>query len=332
MGTAEKAVIIYEAGQSLVPMGALSDAGDHKRFDSEDDLWSARDGFEPVVRPDGVITGGTVTPGGAPDSVSVAKLDFNLSGAHEVIEGGTVAFTRDPVEGFLIVSIQIDDQGALGAVEGTAHSTAHNETRGSAGGPPWIPVGAIEIAQIRLTSNVSGPVLPSEIKQVPGHSQERADFPVYDIHHFSVNKGAAESAGIMFASPLPLSHEGGKTKGVFVEYYEPEFQEIDKSENFVAPETSHSVSSRQIYNKTTGTKTSTLGQGGFTIFLKDGVSDSFLTLKNETLFFKFKPHRLREPYLLTLGTLGIARTFPAGDEISAACTISAKVPGVEVTG
>ena len=39
----------------------------------------------------------------------------------------------------------------------------------------------------------------------------------------------------------------------------------------------------------------------------------------------------RSPYILSQGKLGISRTFPAGDNIAAACTISATEAASEVT-
>jgi hypothetical protein len=49
--------------------------------------------------------------------------------------------------------------------------------------------------------------------------------------------------------------------------------------------------------------------------------------------FKFYQNRDNStPYILTQGILGISRAFPAGDQISAACTISAEEAAVEVKG
>ena len=55
-----------------------------------------------------------------------------------------------------------------------------------------------------------------------------------------------------------------------------------------------------------------------------------VVLKNETLWFKFFPDRYQSPYILSQGKLGISRTFPAGDSMQAACTISAASAAVEV--
>jgi len=55
-----------------------------------------------------------------------------------------------------------------------------------------------------------------------------------------------------------------------------------------------------------------------------------VTLKNEYLWFRFYPDRYNSAYMLTQGKLGISRTWPAGDNINAACTISATEAAVEV--
>ena len=88
---------------------------------------------------------------------------------------------------------------------------------------------------------------------------------------------------------------------------------------------------KEVYGTTLGATSSTLGQGRFTAYLNNGVADALVTLKNETLWFKFYPDRYASPYILAQGKLGIARTFPAGDAIQAACTISAASAGIEVS-
>jgi hypothetical protein len=66
------------------------------------------------------------------------------------------------------------------------------------------------------------------------------------------------------------------------------------------------------------------------VFLKDAISEAFIGLKNEILFFKFLPDRNKTPYHICQGKLGISRTFPAGDNIQANCTISATEAGDDV--
>ncbi len=121
-----------------------------------------------------------------------------------------------------------------------------------------------------------------------------------------------------------------ETKPVYAQYYEPSFVEIPNSYDFVPPENSHSVNSTQVYGRTIGSRSSSLGQGSFSALLKDGISDNLLTFKDEVLWFKFFPDRNETPYLLCQGALGVSRSYPAGDNINASCTISAMEAAEEV--
>ncbi len=330
---AENAVVMYEAGQSAVAMAELADQGDHKDFRSADSLWSGKSGYEPVVRPNGLATGGAVTPAaaGGNNNVDVAALTCYLAGILTTVAADTdVAATRGAdTDTHCITSITVTSAGAIAAVAGTAH-TAFSATRGAAGGPPYIPVDSIEIAQIRLTSITAAAITADEIFAVPGTHCERYDYPTWVQHSVNVEAGMLGDAGIEFSSPLPLIHTGDEPKKVYASYYVPEFVEISVSSDFVPPETTHSVSSTQVYGGTLGTSSSSLNQGTFNAYLEDGISDALLAQKNHKIWIKFKQDRLRNPYILCQGKLGISRTFPAGAAITAACTISAESAAVEV--
>jgi len=105
---------------------------------------------------------------------------------------------------------------------------------------------------------------------------------------------------------------------------------VSLASDFTPVETTNSVASKQIYGSTLGSSSSAIAQGKFTAFLQDGIGDALVTLKNQILWFKFFPDRYKASYMLTQGTLGITRTFPAGDNIQAACTISADATSTEV--
>jgi len=93
------------------------------------------------------------------------------------------------------------------------------------------------------------------------------------------------------------------------------------------------VSSKQIYGGTLGATSSSITQGSFTTYLEDGISDGFLSLENTTVFIKFFQNRLKStPYRLEQGKLGILRSFPAGDQIRADCTISSEKVGADIIG
>lgn len=323
MSTAENAKLQYEAGQNSVAMSALTDSGDNTTYTSAATLWSGRSGYAPVVRPNGLLTGGLVTKTAVNNQVSVAALTCNLAGVVTAVSTGTSTITRPATAVAKVNSVTINSSGAIAIVAGTDSTTTDfSETRGAAGGPPLIPATSIEIAQVRVISNTAAALTDAEIFQVVGLHQERADFPLYDVNY--------GSGAVTFLSANPLIHTGPVTKAVYASYASPIFADVALASDFVPPETSHSVTSTQVYGTTIGSTSSTLNQGTFTAYLQNGVGDPMVTLKNAILWFKFFPDRYASDYLLCQGKLGIARTFPAGDQIQAACTISASAAATEV--
>ncbi|UOF79510.1 hypothetical protein [Caudoviricetes sp.] len=335
MGTAKDAKLQYEAGQNAAAMAALTNSGDETTFTSAATLWSGRSGYAPVVRPNGLLTGGAITPDGSgvDDVVDVAALTCNLNGVVTSVAAGEVTISRGLTTDICrITSITVDAAGTLQAVAGADH-TAFSEVRGATGGPPLIPVDSIEIGQVRVSSITAAEVAASEIFQVVGLHQERADFPLYDINYGPTIVGGVQTkagGSVTFLSALPEIHTGPAPKKVFASYSSPIFADISLASDFVPPETSNSVTSTQVYGATIGSAASTLNQGTFTAYLTNGITDALVLLKDANLWFKFYADRYATPYMLTQGVLGIARTFPVADQIQAACTISATVAAVEV--
>ena len=395
----------------------MTDSGDHISFNSPDELWSGNGAYAPDVLPNGVLTGGAVTPAasGTNDLVDVAALACNLAGVEtdvvadtdvscarpdatyviltlaaaaytscvatdigKTVVGGTtsdsgtlIAYNNttrqwvveqtgagdvfDDVDEAItittgtgagamegagvmathkIVSITVTSAGVIAAVVGT-EGLAFSETRGAIGGPPWIPTTSIEIAQIRYTTAASAAVASSEIFQVPGTHLEKALFPGWAIKYSRVEDNVQDYAGVDMDSALPVIHSdnagvASSTKKIYATWYEPTFAELPKSTDFKRPSNSKSVSSTQVYGGTVGAVATSLGQGGFTAYPTDGVTDGFLAREGMNLWFKFKPDRLKDPFILCQGYLGIADTFPAGGSISVACTISAEAAGQRV--
>jgi len=322
MPTAENAKLQYEAGQASAAMAALTDSGDKTTFTSGASLWSGRSGYAPVVRPNGLLTGGAITPTAVNNQVSVAALTLNLNGVVTSVNAGTLLATRGLTTDICcITSLTVNSSGVLTAVAGTDH-TAFSEVRGDPGGPPFIAVDSVEIGQVRLGSITAAVVAAAEIFTVVGVHRETADYPLHAINY---NGGS-----VTFDSALPASHTGSVAKKVYASYASPIFADVSLASDFVPPETAHSVASVQVYGSTIGSTASTLNQGTFTAYLQNGVSDGLVALKNANLWFKFFPDRYQSRYILAQGKLGIARTFPAGDSIQAACTVSASSAAVEV--
>jgi hypothetical protein len=326
MATAENAKLQYEAGQTSTSMTTLTNSGDETTFTSSASLWSKRSGYAPVVRPNGLLTGGAVTPATAAtnNTVDVAALTLNLNGVvTSVAAVSATSITRPATAVSKVNSITVNSSGAVAVVAGTDGSTtAFSETRGAAGGPPLIAVDSVEIAQVRVTSNTAAVITSAQIFSVVGTHTERADYPLFDINF---------SAGsVTFLAALPEIHTGPTPKRVYASFAAPIFSDVQLASDFVPPETTHSLTSTQVYGATLGSTASTLNQGSFTAYLQDGVADGLVQLKNQDLWFKFFPDRYKSPHLLTQGKLGVSRTFPAGDNIQAACTISATERATEV--
>lgn len=324
MATAQDATLEYESGQTQFPLSALTDSGDHLTFNGNGDLFSTAPGFTPVIRPNGVITGGgAVAPAASTtaDMVDAAALSGYLAGLKTAVAASTdKAVTRGAaLNTHIINSITVTSAGAIAIVAGTA-APAHTETRGAAGGPPFIPVGSIELAQVRLTSITAAAITASEIVAIPGLHLERYDYPIFEENNATGN--------VIFNALLPLIHTGATAKKVYASYAEPVFSLIASVSDFVAPEESYSSSSKQIYSGTVGSSSRSLGQGSFTAYLKSGVSDNLIALNGKELWFKFTPNKYQLEHILCHGVFGISRTFPAADNITAKCTISAFKPAI----
>lgn len=322
---AENARLQVEAGQNFVAMALLTDSGDHQIFTAASSPWSRANGKAPVVRPNGVRSGGAVVPKtGTNNTVTVAALEVNLAGAIVAVAAGDLAATRTAGGGaFQITSLTVDSSGALAAVAGT-EGTAFVETRGAAGGPPYIPVGSIEIGQVRLTSNTDADVLESEIKTLPGVHVELYNGPLWQENYY---RGRVE-----FVDALPLIHTGDLPKRVYAEYYTPAFANVAHANDVVLPEQTASVTSSQDYDGVSNSVSLALGQASYNVGqMQDGFSDLVAQMKGQILWHKFFPDRYKSfPYSLFQGYLAIARSFPASGGITAACTVSAENAANEI--
>lgn len=319
MPTAERAKLQYEAGQTPYAMAALTDSGDHTIFTSAASPWSARSGYTSVIRPNGLITGGAITPAasGTDNLVDVAAGSAYIGGALVTWSADTdVAASRAvTTDTHRITSITVTAAGAVAAVAGVDH-TAFSETRAANGGPPLIATTSIEIGQVRLSATADAAVTASEIFTTVGTHLERYDYPIYEADNYA--------GTVTFVAALPLIHTGAVPKVVSASYSTPVFADVSKASDFVPPENSYTVSSQQIYGRTLGSTAAALQAGSFTAYLEDGISDGLVSQTGQVLWFKFFPDQYKASYILSQGQLGIARTYPAGASISAKCTIAAE--------
>lgn len=318
----DNALLEFEGGQNAFPMTALSDTGDAKTFESGEELWSQAAGFAPVVRPDGVITGGACTPASGNDAVALAAFTAFVTGLELAVAAeASIAVTRATTDTHIINSIVCDATGAVSAVAGS-EGTSFSETRAAAGGPPLIPVGSIELAQVRLSSQSAGAVAQGEIFQLVNRHMESAVFPIPTIDYVN--------GEVSFSSALPMIHTGPAPKGVYASFATPEFIEAFDAYEFVPSEVGYSSSSKQTYTRVKNTRSQSLNNATFNVDLTDGISDTIAGVQGENLYFRFYPDKNRPQHFIEQGVLSIARTYPAGGDIVASCTINVDEKGKEV--
>ena len=322
----ENSLVQYEDGVTPYAMSVLPDSGDHLTFTSSASYFSIEGSNSPIVRPNGVLTGATATPAASltNDLIDVAQSSVNLNGVVTTVAVSldlTVARAASDVAS--ISSITVTNGGVYAMVKGVdSLSSAFSEARGAAGGPPFIPVDSIEIGQIRVTTDTAAAIAPAEIFQVDGTHLETAAFPSHTVNNLD--------ATVIFSSSLGTAHTGGISKAVHASYADPILVDQDCANDFVPASNSHSVTSEQVYGKTIGTSSSSLGQASFTAILSNGITDSIVNKQNKTLLVKYYQDITKTPHIVTQGKIGVARTFAAADNPKGSITISASTESVNV--
>jgi len=330
---------MYEVDDLLVAFVALTDQGDNQEFRSAAALWSGQSGKAPDIKPNGLKSGGVITPevGATNDEVDISECKVFLAGVETTVSAvAGQAIVRPSVSTHQIFSVTVTAAGAIAIVDGV-EGTSFSEVRGAAGGPEYIDNDAVEIGQIRVSSQTPAAIAEAEIKQVPGTHLERYDEPNWEIEYASVESGVLGYAGIIFHSALPAIHseDAGTTvagKLVYAQYYTPTFIEIVDAYDFAPPANAHSISTTQVYGRVKGSSSQTLNAGSFSVELKDGITDNLLRSIDKFIWFKFYQDRLNDPYVLSQGFLGAPVQFPAGANVVATCAIAAETAAVRVWG
>jgi hypothetical protein len=338
MATSKNAKIQFESGQTVHDYAAMTDSGDHTVHTiSGGTVYSGKSGYEPIVRPNGVVSGlNMVSTHADNDKVTIAGFTAYSMGVLKTVTATTLAITRAASDVAKICSVTMTSAGAIAEVEGEdSLSAALSEVRGAAGGPPSIPADSVEIAQVRMTSNSAAAIDPDEIFQTIGTHTERFDYPTWSVNPVgdgsTATVTAKKNAYVELDSALTLVHGATATdpadlyKKVYIRYYSPTFVEVSKAIDFVPVENSHSVTSTQVYgNKSVGSTSTTIGQGSFTALLEDGLTDALLAQQDEVVTIKFHSDRNKTPYSLTQGLLGGVSSFPVDNQNQVACTISSE--------
>lgn len=333
MPTAKNAKISIEVGQTVHDYAVMTDSGDRQIFTiSGGEIWSGKEGFTPIVRPDGIASGrNLISAAGTNDMINIAAFTAYIGGSLVTVSATSATFSRPSTNGrSCVYVVSVSSSGTITTTKGTVGGdTSFSETRAVAGGPPYIPADEVALGEIRITEATAATLNgDDEILQVPNQHAEYSLNPIWKPNNIGdgilAATSAEEHAHIKFASALPQSHTGGATKKTYIKYYEPIFSVLDKAMDFVPPQKSHSVSSTQFYRDSHAAVSESVGQGSFTTFVNDGVNDPIATEDGYQITVKFWPDENKNPYILCQGYLGVTPSFPAGDHMSYACTISAE--------
>lgn len=326
-------IIRYESGQTPYPFEEMTDSGDNTTFEASFSPISAASGHEPVVAPYGVLTGGAITPGSGNDEVDVAALTVQAPGMAGASAAGVVAVSADTVSisrpataVAKINSITVNSSGALVEVEGTdSGSSAFSDTRGAAGGPPLIPVGSIEIGQVRLTDDSAAIVLAAEIYQVENLTMEMANYPTYELD--------AATGEVTFNDAVPLIHTGPLPKKVYIKGSTPLLANLGYTSDWSPAKSSKSSSSEGTYDGPVNTFSDSLSQASFTVKVDNPISAAIEALEGENLWIEYRHDRDASlPKQLTQGFLNSSYSVPAGGgKVTISYTLSSTVATRNIT-
>lgn len=340
MPTAQKALIQIELGATMVDFALMANSGDNQRFTmSGGPVWSSKSGYSPDIRANGIVDGLRVlSPHADVDKVTVAGFTAYSKAVLQTVIASTVTVTRPSTGTHKISSIIMDEDGILDEVEGVEH-TSFSAVRGADGGPPLIPVDAVELGWVKMSAQASAVIATGEIFQDANLHAEYATYPVAEI--YPVGKGdyasvaAEKNAHIKLNAALPLAHTGAVAKRIYTKYYAPNFTTLPKTSNFSPAEVSISKSSESLYEGSGvagaigSMKADSVGDCSFTVFAENGVTDGIIRERNSIITAKFFPDANKSPYLLTQGMLGINRVYPAGEQNKIEATLYCEQPSVE---
>jgi hypothetical protein len=327
MPSASNAQWNVEAGQVFHDFEVLTDSGDHKIFTGTTGLWSSATDKGATILVNGVRNGFAVTPKAAMnDAVTVAAGQLNLNGVVTAVAGADVTtFLRpsgtagmDSIKHSLIIT----SAGAISKQAGTEGAT-FSAVRGSAGGPPLIPVNAVEIGQVWLTATAAAPILVSEIFQVPGEHFERADTPLYTLNNYR--------GEVTFIGPLPLIHTGGVPKPTHARYYTPIYLEIANANTMQVPGITKTGNSTAVFKNAIGSVASALAGGSITVLPNDGVTDFIIVAAERGLLWQeFYPDANAPQKHVGQAHIGVTTTYTAENNHSTAVTLTAEQAWIRV--
>ncbi len=320
---AEDARLQIEQGFVFWDFEKGTDSGDQKKFTYSGTvkLFSMLKGQAPIVRPDGARSGLKVIPAisGTNDLVDVAAGAAFVGGVDLAISASTdLAITRAGAgDTFQIHSILIDNAGVisvLAGVQGTAFSTV----RGANGGPAYVTVDKIEIAQVKLDSLAGAPVKTSEIDE---NVRQRYDIPSFKL--------VPEEAAVEMLSALDKRHTGDTTKGIWTKHYEPIWNDIPEASNWKPVDFTAESQKNTTYDGVTTFVRKGIGDGSFDVNLKGEAGEIMSEVIGGMRWLRFYPDKFKTDHHIVLGFLTYDRDNPPDDMMKASVTVTGAVVAIE---
>lgn len=185
----------------------LTPQAGNKIYTSSTAFWARSEAGFPIVTPDGLCSGGAVSPTNLDDEVTVAEGSAQIGGAAIAFSSATLSGLTRPVGAgtVVITAIHVDSTGTITATAGT--EGAAGGARGAAGGPPYIPVDEVLLAYVTLSDTAAAPVASSEIDN---SAAERAPIPSFQINYVL--------GQIEFSSTQEAIHTGDTPRKVYASY------------------------------------------------------------------------------------------------------------------
>lgn len=310
------------SNQNYITNEALSvNSSNGALFESVNSYWSEAGVNTISIDPDGVITGLVISAGASNDTVAITSGNVSLAGIQTVVSANAAfSITRPSTDTHKVSAITVNSAGALTEVEGT-EGTSFSETRGSAGAPPYIPVGSILLGYVYMDSQTAAVFTSSEIKQL-GVNRELASSPTYS---YDISTGSVTFDGVV--NPI---HTGDLPKGVYASYapisVPSSFTLLQFTDSFKGTEDVYSSTittyhnNKKLANVTSSPTTCTFNA----TFERDYGIGSFLeAARGDKRWLYVKPDKYRTAYILVpAGVVSIEKAEITAEESTVSATVS----------
>ena len=303
--------LMVEDSAASAPLEQMSDSGDHLTFSCAGTRFSLcekdANGVDrrPVVKPDGLQNGCLVAPAasGGNDAVDVSGGIAWIGGSSVTVSPQIdIAVTRPSASMKKISSVVIDGAGSVSVIAGTQAADYSNQ-RSASGGAPYIPLGKVELATVRLGSETSATLAPNEVVFAP----EFTHTPSYRLLPYS--------ATLEFFVPLPLIHTGSVARNVWITRYEPSFTQLDAAS--VRPP----AMSFEIDQATGKASRAKLKTGSLVIALSGDQTDLARRIDGTVRLFEFMPDSTQTRKELFYAAVEIVADYTPGGLMTGAATL-----------